>query len=357
MTHRDTPPSVLVIGASYGLLPAAKIAAVGFRVTVVGVADEVGQITRDGVEIRFGAGRTLTPPMGANGLSASTPNAVTPEAHDLVILAVQEPQAGALAPLLDHLSATHPIVSIMNMPPPPFLERDPALQTLLRPDAYCSMGVWSSMQGCRMTMAAPDPQAYRPDPDRPGVLRVTLASNFKFAPFEAASDQALLGQVARAASRVRAPWGKVPVNLITRKSLYTPLSKWPMLVTGNCRSVGPDRATPLSIHQAVNDNSGQSQVLYDGINAALRDLGAPSEALVPFARYAAAAQQLVRPSSLAMALARGATEVERIDLLVSRLLQFANADSKVIDLMNGISDRIAAHLETNRNTAIPRLRP
>jgi trans-2-enoyl-CoA reductase len=70
MKRNVGPPSVLVIGASYGLLPAAKIAAAGMPVTVVGFADEVAAINRDGVEVCFDAERRLIPSMGADGLTA-----------------------------------------------------------------------------------------------------------------------------------------------------------------------------------------------------------------------------------------------------------------------------------------------
>ena len=344
----NTVPSVLVIGASYGLLPAAKIAAAGMSVTVIGHPEEVAAINRDGVEVHFDPQRCLVPPMGASGLSAKTTEAVKPDDYDLVILAVQEPQARApeIAALLEKLGVSHPIASIMNMPPAPFLSRNAALKSLIKPGVYSSSEVWAEMADSQMTLASPDPQAYRFDPDRPGALQVSLASNFKFAPFEDPEDQALLVQVCRRTSRVRAPWGKVPVNFVTKSSLFTPLAKWPMLVTGNCRCLN-DYLAPHSIREAVNKNTAESRSLYEAINAALRDIGTPSETLVPFDHYVAASQKLSRPSSMAMALARGAVAVERIDLLVLELLLHSPAQPQVIDVMTRVSNRISERLQAN----------
>ena len=345
----NTVPSVLVIGASYGLLPAAKIAAAGMSVTVIGHPEEVAAINRDGVEVHFDPQRCLVPPMGASGLSAKTTEAVKPDDYDLVILAVQEPQARApeIAALLEKLGVSHPIASIMNMPQAPFLSRNAALKSLIKPGVYSSSEVWAEMADSQMTLASPDPQAYRFDPDRPGALQVSLASNFKFAPFEDPEDQALLVQVCRRTSRVRAPWGKVPVNFVTKSSLFTPLAKWPMLVTGNCRCLNDDYLAPHSIREAVNKNTAESRSLYEAINAALRDIGTPSETLVPFDHYVAASQKLSRPSSMAMALARGAVAVERIDLLVLELLLHSPAQPQVIDVMTRVSNRISERLQAN----------
>ena len=48
------PVRTLVIGASYRLLPAPKIAASGHPVTVVGYTDEISAIASDIVRIDFG---------------------------------------------------------------------------------------------------------------------------------------------------------------------------------------------------------------------------------------------------------------------------------------------------------------
>jgi hypothetical protein len=49
------------------------------------------------------------------------------------------------------------------------------------------------------------------------------------------------------------------------------------------------------------------------------DLGADAGDLVPFEKYAAAASSLKKPSSAARALAGGAQQIERVDLLVQSI--------------------------------------
>lgn len=343
------PVRRLVIGASYGLLTAAKLAASGQPVSVVGFPDEVARIRSHGVRIGFADDLVLVPPMGCAGIRLVTPEEVDVAAHDLVFLAVQEPQAGtaAMAGLLRRIGDRLPVAALMNMPPPPFLERLPGLPQGIGRGAYRDAAVWAGLPAARMTLASPDAQALRLDPDQPGQVTVTLASNLRFAPFARVDDQALLQQVTRAASRVKTPSGFYPVRFLTRSSVFTPLAKWPMLAVGNCRCVGVEQSAPRSIRDAVWDDLRLSCKLYDGVIAGLLACGAPPAALVPFDSYAKAAKQLVRPSSLARALAHGATAVERIDLLVLNLLRGTGQDADICDLMQSVSDTIATRLGAN----------
>lgn len=73
--------------------------------------------------------------------------------------------------------------------------------------------------------------------------------------------------------------------------------------------------------------------------------GAAADDIVPFTAYAAAARQLTRPSSLARALAAGATAVERIDLMV---LLSPGALGVEADRLQAIVCRVQAALDRNR---------
>lgn len=347
-----SPHRILVIGASFGLLPAAKIAAAGHQVTVVGRADEGAVIAQQGVAIHFSEHHILRPPMGDRGISLATPSQVNPEDFDLAIFAIQEPQAQSrdISDLISRIADRLPVASIMNMPPPPFLKRIPSLPPTLGESAYENRSVWQSIPPERMTLASPDPQAIRPDPARPGHLQVTLASNFKFAPFARPEDQAILARITRDASRLRETWGPVPVHLLTRGSIFTPLAKWPMLVTGNCRCLRMNGG-PVSIRDAVNQDLNVSRKIYEAVTVALRATGAPSTSLVPFESYVNATQSLVRPSSLALALEAGATSVERIDILVLNLMQHMNCDPESMKIMAAVSALVERSLVRNRMAA------
>ena len=74
-------------------------------------------------------------------------------------------------------------------------------------------------------------------------------------------------------------------------------------------------------------------------------LGAAPGDLVPFEKYAAAAQGLVRPSSAARALFAGAPNIERVDRLVQAIAQQKGLRLPVLDTTVALVD---ARLAQNR---------
>jgi hypothetical protein len=110
-------------------------------------------------------------------------------------------------------------------------------------------------------------------------------------------------------------------------SLFVPLAKWSMLLTGNYRCITLQE--PQSIRDAVHGDLKLSQSIYNHVDAIARRLGADPTDQVPFAKYAKAAESLLKPSSAARAVSNGAPFVERVDLLVkliSQQLGMPNAD-------------------------------
>jgi hypothetical protein len=93
-----------------------------------------------------------------------------------------------------------------------------------------------------------------------------------------------------------------------------PLAKWSMLLTGNYRCVQADGVR--SIRDAVHSDLAASRAVYEWVAKVCRALGASDADLVPFDKYANAAQGLAKPSSAARALAAGARNIERVDRLV-----------------------------------------
>jgi hypothetical protein len=77
-------------------------------------------------------------------------------------------------------------------------------------------------------------------------------------------------------------------------------------------------------------------------------LGANPTDLVPFEKYAAAAQSLVRPASAARALNNGALNIERADKLVQLIAKQKGLSHTVID---GIVALVDSRLEANRKKA------
>ena len=331
------PRRILILGASYGALLGTKLAAAGHHVTLVGLPYEVALINEDGCRLRL-------PVRGRDGLveihskalpgsvDAASPDVAEPARYHLVVLAMQEPQyrAASIRRLLVAVAAAErPVLSIMNMPPLPFLRRIPSLdvvmpETCLRhrlEACYTDATVWDALDPNRMTLCSPDPQAFRPAGEPSNVLQVRLATNFKAAPFEHAADNALLVELADTVAGVRLRVDgeplDLPVKLRVHRSVYVPMAKWCMLLAGNYRCIGHDRI--VSIREAVHRDLAASRAIYDAVSDLCIALGAAANDLVPFDKYAAAARQLEAPSSVARALAAGATDVERVDLLVKTI--------------------------------------
>jgi len=318
---------VLILGASYGSLLGTKLSMAGHRVTLVCTRPTAELIKREGTRVRFPIrGRESLIEIASKELrgmlSASTPDAVDPGAFDLVVLAMQEAQYGSrgVRELMGRVArARKPCLAIMNMPPLPYLKRIPRLSTEPLKACYADPAVWEGFEPGLTTLASPDAQAFRP-PDQPkNVLQVGLPTNFKAARFEAEEATALLRSLEADIEMVR--FGddavEIPVKLKVHDSVFVPLAKWPMLIAGNYRCIRPNDMIPIK--EAVHGNINKSREIYDWVSKLCTGLGAEPADLVPFEKYAKAAESLGKPSSAARALFGGAEHIERVDSLVRRI--------------------------------------
>jgi hypothetical protein len=344
---------ILILGASYGSLLASKLLMAGHSVTLVCRTATAKLIKHEGTRVRM-------PVKGLSNLveidsrqlpgvlEALTPNEVKPAEYDLVCLAMQEPQYSAkgVRELLRAIAlAKVPCMSIMNMPPPPFLARIKGISISECRACYHDFSVWDHFEPGLMTLCSPDPQAYRPPESALNVLQVGLATNFKVARFESDVHTAMLEQLADdiAAARlvVDGEALDLPVKLKVHQSIFVPLAKWSMLLTGNYRCIQADGMR--SIQDAVHGDIARSEQVYAWVSALCERLGASPDDMVPFGKYAAAGQSLLKPSSGARALAAGATDIERIDLLVKLVAEQQGLQSDSVDetvkLVNGWLDR------------------
>jgi hypothetical protein len=266
---------------------------------------------------------------------------------------MQEPQyrSPGVRELLEEVaSARVPCLSIMNMPPFPYLQRLPTLNAETCRSCYTDATVWDSFDPALVTLCSPDPQAFRPPEDQVNVLQVRLPTNFKAARFEAEAHTAILRQLEAEieAARFDAGDGRIalPVKLKVHDSVFVPLAKWSMLIAGNYRCVQQDGMR--SIKDAVHSDLAASQAVYNWVGALCRALGAAEADLVPFEKYAQAALSLVTPSSAARALAAGAPQIERVDRLVQTIAAQHGMQSDVVDQAVALVDR---WLEANRKKA------
>ncbi len=313
---------ILILGASYGSLFGTKCLMARHDVTLVCRAATAALINACGTEVRIalkgdGTARAVRSIDLPGRLDAGTPDGVEPEGYDLVVLAMQEPQ------YLDHrirmllnriVRAGVPCLSLMNMPPLPYLKRMVAIDAGAAASAYSDTRVWERFDPQRITLCSPDPQAFRPAGELANVLHVGLPTNFKAAPFASPRDNKILTTLARDIDAARFEGLEVPVKLRVHDSLFVPLAKWSMLLTGNYRCV--TAGAPISIREAVHGDLDLSRDIYQCVESIVRRLGAQADDLVPFEKYATAAEHLTQPSSAARAIEAGAPFIERVDKLV-----------------------------------------
>jgi hypothetical protein len=350
--------NILIMGASYGSLLASKLLFGGHQVKLVCLPVEAELINAEGFRVRLPVkGRKEAVEIDSRKLpgkvSAAGPGEVNPADYDLVGLAMQEPQyrSAGVRELLDAAAKSRvPCVSIMNMPPLPYLKRIPGLNTDALKAAYTDSTVWNSFDPAYLTLCSPDPQAIRPPEEKVNVLQVTLPTNFKVARFESDQHTALLLRLQDEIEAIRFDAGdgkiELPVKLKVHDSIFVPLAKWAMLLTGNYRCVTKDGA--INIKDAVHADIATSRSVYNFVVDLCVKLGAARDDLVPFEKYAAAAESLTRPSSAARALNNGVPNIERADKLVQLIAAQKGLRHPVIDATVALVDE---RLAMNRKAA------
>ena len=350
----NAPYRVLILGASYGSLLATKLLLAGHTARLVCLPAEADLINQEGARVRM-------PVKGREGLvevdsrklpgklSAGGPAGIDPTDFDLVALAMQEPQyrSSGVRELLDAVAkAKVPCMSIMNMPPLPYLARVPGVDAAACRDCYTDATVWDSFDPALMTLCSPDPQASRPPDEKLNVLQVRLPTNFKSARFPSDAHTAILRRLEAdiEAARFDTGAGKIelPVKLKVHDSVFVPLAKWAMLMAGNYRCVTKQGIRPIK--EAVHADINASRAVYDWVVELCKSLGADAKDLVPFEKYAAAANGLTGPSSAARALYGGAPYIERVDRLVQAIARQKGMRSAALDEVVALVD---AQLEVN----------
>src|SRR5690242_2550673 len=262
---------------------------------------------------------------------------------------MQEPQyrSPGVRELLDAVAKSKvPCMSIMNMPPLPYVKRIPGLNYDALKPAYTDPSVWDNFEPGLLTLCSPDPQAIRPPEQKVNVLQVTLPTNFKVAKFDNDMYTGTLRQLEKAIDAVRCdtPEGKIelPVKLRVHDSIFVPLAKWSMLLVGNYRCITKDGMR--TAQEAVYSNIEESRSVYNFVFDLCVKLGASPSDLVPFEKYAAAAQSLTRPASAARALQNGAPNIERADKLVQLIAKQKGLRHPAIDAQVALVDeRLAAN--------------
>ena len=216
---------ILLMGASYGSLLASKMLFGGHSIHLVCLPAEADLINAEGFKVRLPVRGRAEPVLLESRklpgkVTAGGAAGVNPGDYDLVGLCMQEPQyrSPGVRELLDAVGKSRvPCMSIMNMPPLPYIKRIPGLDYKALEAAYTDPRVWDSVDPKKITLNSPDPQAIRPPDGKANELLVTLPTNFKCARFEDDKDTAIIRKLEKdvEAARFDAPEGKIelPVKL------------------------------------------------------------------------------------------------------------------------------------------------
>src|SRR5467141_3156548 len=265
------PRKILILGASYGSLLAIKLLLAGHTVRLICLPAEADLINKEGTRVRM-------PVKGREGLievdsrklagklSASLPTEVKSADYDLVALAMQEPQyrSPGVRELLDAVAkARVPCMSIMNMPPLPYLARIPGVSADACRECYTDPTVWDRFDPALMTLCSPDPQAFRPPEEKGNMLQVRLPTNFKSARFPSDAHTAILRGLEADIEAARFENFELPVKLKVHESVFVPLAKWAMLMAGNYRCITKDGIR--SIKEAVHTDIEATRSVYNWV--------------------------------------------------------------------------------------------
>ena len=347
--------NILIMGASYGSLLASKMMFGGHNVKLVCLPAEAELIEAEGFRVRMPVkgrkeqieidSRKLPGKVSAGrhqGLRSEEFRSHRPRHAGAAIPLARRARAarrsGEVAQAL-HVDHEHAAAALHEAHSR--AERGCAQAGVYRPER---MGQFRSRL---LTLCSPDPQAIRPPEEKVNVLQVTLPTNFKVARFDSDASTAILRQLEKDIDAVRfdAPEGKIelPVKLRVHDSIFVPLAKWAMLLSGNYRCITKDGMR--TAQEAVHSDIETSRSVYNFVNDLCCRLGAEPGDLVPFEKYAAAAQSLSRPASAARALQNGAQNIERADKLVQLIAKQKGLSHPVIDSIVALVD---ARLDANR---------
>lgn len=345
--------SILVLGASYGLILGLKASFCGHRVTFVCRPEEIDLINQGNAAVQIPSKHSaqvieLRAEAAPERPTATSPNDVETDDYDFCILAMQEPQYSniEITELISKIShANLPILSIMNMPLPPLFSG--ALQLDLKEisEVWHNADIWSAMDPTRFSAASPDPQAMMIGSTRDLLVRVNHPTNIKAAPFANDEAQQTLQHLAKSIDNLVVSFNgeehEIGVRLIAHHHPLVSMAKWPMLITGNFRCWSP--AGIISIGDAVHSDLQASAELYEWVSLVCQKLCRPDDVegapLVPFHKYADAAHSLTLPSSLARGLSTGVPRVERVDKLLQKV-------AMSFDMQNASLDRIVSDVDS-----------
>ena len=333
---------ILIYGASYGILVASKLMLAGYDVVCVCKKEEADLINNEGFSLEIDSylkKKVILKSEKLNGnIKAIQPESINLDNVKLVFLAMQEAQYHNSA-ILDSLSLIAkkkiPTISIMNIPPSIYLKNfkinENDYQELSV--AYKNFNLLNKFDINFITHSSADPQIFKPFSNLNNYISVRLASNFRIAKFRDKSSAELIEKISNQIKISRYILNnkktRIPVYLNLYDSNFVPISKWPMLITGNYRCLNNNQL--MSIEEVVSQNIGLSKEIYDDVQMLCRSLGASDEELIKFETYLKVAKKLISPSSVARLAFAKNKNFERLDKLIKSLCNIKKIKIKNID--------------------------
>src|SRR5260370_10051 len=113
----------------------------------------------------------------------------------------------------------------------------------------------------RNNEGTPERRAFRTAEEKGKVLQVGLPTNFKSARFAGDAATKILKDLERDVEAARFDGMELPVKLKVHDSVFVPLAKWAMLISGNYRCVTKDGMRPIK--EAVHSDLAASRQVYN----------------------------------------------------------------------------------------------
>jgi len=340
---------ILIFGASYGILVASKLMLAGYNVTCVCKKEEADLINEKGFFVEFEGYKNEKIIINSNNLigkiKAVEPHEINLDNLKLVVLAMQEAQYNDYQiynNLVKVAKKKIPTISIMNIPPSIFLKNYKLEDFLSFKEAYKNYDLWNIFDINFITHGSADPQIFKPYKNFNNYISVRLASNFRITKFKDIKSNEFIEEISKKIKSSRYNYQnknfRVPVYINLFNSFFVPISKWPMLITGNYRCLENNKL--ISIHDAVNNDVKLSEKIYNEVQEICKSLGASNNELINFENYLKATRKLNAPSSVARLAFSKVRNFERLDKLIKILCEKKNIHISVIDKIIKNFDKI-----------------
>lgn len=333
---------ILIYGASYGILLASKLMLAGYDVVCVCKKEEAELINNKGFSVELDGylkKKIILESEKLNGnIKAIEPEKINLNNVKIVFLAMQEAQYNNSS-ILNSLNLVAkkkiPTISIMNIPPSIYLKnfkiKENEYQKLLV--AYNNFDLWNKFDINFITHCSADPQIFKPFSNLSNYISVRLASNFRIAKFRDKSSTKLIEKISNQIKISRYKYNnekiRIPVYLNLYDSYFVPISKWPMLITGNYRCLNDNQL--MSIQEVVYKNINLSKKIYEDVQMLCKSLGASEGELISFESYLKVAGKLISPSSVARLSYSKNKNFERLDKLIKLISNIKKIKIKNID--------------------------